>query len=787
MKITTRRIVCAAFVLLVAESTARSQPFANFESPQAHPIAISKNSERLYAVNTPGYSLWVYSLKNPASPKVTMRVPVGIEPVSLAEHTANEIWVVSHVSDSISVVDLSIGAVVETIQVGDRPGDIVFAGNPRRGFVTSMTGRNVAVIDPRTRRVVGTIPIPGNDPRTLLASADGKTVWVAIGRSGNRTTVVPHTIAPPPPKPTSDQLPAAPPQGIIVSSEDPKWKRRLQVDLADDDVFEIDAAELKVRQSYKGAGTILFNLAQKPGTEELWVANTNARNRVRFEPRLKGHIIDSRVTRITAGANPDVSVSDLNPDLDYQKLPNPVALATALSQPTDVAFDRTGNRAYVAAFGTDRIGVLDGSGRVVARIDVDGDAGADSGPRTKRGPRALAVHPTRDLIYVLNRLSNSVSIVDTVQQKVLRELSMFDPTPKTIRQGRGFLFDAKLSGNGSASCASCHVDADRDGLAWDLGDPGGKLFGTSTSSIHPMKGPLLTQTLRGLAGERIFHWRADRPGLRFFNGTIETLLGGRPLNDDDMDLFVEYLQSVRFAANPHRPLDDTLPAGPEAASAKDGERIFLTRRDIGREGTNTFRCVDCHTRASGSGGFGFTGLIGQPTKAAQLRGLNERTVRVPGTKDRISGFGFGADGSKEDLIAFLAKSHRFGELSIREKESLQRFLLAFPTETAPIVGFTRTVRGANAASKRVRADLQLVMAQAEIGNCQLLVQGFVGNRRVSFTYEPAKKVFVPNRRPAAAREFAKLMESLKDPQSVLSFYGVPPGMQERLMLEPGNN
>ncbi|MEE3219227.1 MAG: hypothetical protein VX257_03140, partial [Planctomycetota bacterium] len=308
-----------------------------------------------------------------------------------------------------------------------------------------------------------------------------------------------------------------------------------------------------------------------------------------------------------------------------------------------------------------------------------------------------------------------------------------------------------------------------------------------TSSIHPMKGPLLTQTLRGLAGERIFHWRADRPGLRFFNGTIETLLGGRPLNDDDMDLFVEYLQSVRFAANPQRLPDDTLPAGPEAANAKDGERIFLTRRDTGREGTNTFRCVDCHTRASGSGGFGFTGLIGQPTKAAQLRGLNERTVRVPGTKDRISGFGFGADGSKEDLIAFLAKSHRFGELSTREKESLQRFLLAFPTETAPVVGFTRTVRGANAASKRVRADLLLLMAQAEIGNCQLLVQGFVGDRRAGFTYEPAKKVFVPNRRPAAAREFANLMESLKDPQSVLSFYGVPPGMQERLILEPGNN
>ena len=101
-------------------------------------------------------------------------------------------------------------------------------------------------------------------------------------------------------------------------------------------------------------------------------------------------------------------------------------------------------------------------------------------------------------------------------------------------------------------------------------------------------------------------------------------------------------------------LDDTLPTVPKGGSAKDGERIFLTRINIGREGTNTFRCADCHTKASGSGSFGFTGLIGQPTKAAQLRGLNERTVRIGETDERVSGFGFGADGSKRDLIASLS-------------------------------------------------------------------------------------------------------------------------------------
>ena len=66
------------------------------------------------------------------------------------------------------------------------------------------------------------------------------------------------------------------------------------------------------------------------------------------------------------------------------------------------------------------------------------------------------------------------------------------------------------SGNGTISCASCHVDADVDGLAWDFGNPGGDLdtvFGMNLTAwdmalqprtVHPMKGPMLTQTLRAL-------------------------------------------------------------------------------------------------------------------------------------------------------------------------------------------------------------------------------------------------------------------------------------------------
>jgi cytochrome c len=101
-------------------------------------------------------------------------------------------------------------------------------------------------------------------------------------------------------------------------------------------------------------------------------------------------------------------------------------------------------------------------------------------------------------------------------------------------------------------------------------------------------------------------------------------MGGEQLADDDLAVFVDYLQSIHFGPNPRRNPDDSLSANPTGMSARDGERIFKTRLDIGREGRNTFRCVDCHMRPNGAGTTGFTGLIGQPTKVAQLRGLNER-------------------------------------------------------------------------------------------------------------------------------------------------------------------
>ena len=493
-----------AVALLLLPLAAQQQK--HFEAPQTHPIARTPDGLRLVAAHTPNHQLAVYSLRDADRPVLIDTIRVGLEPVSARPRTDDEVWVVNWLSDTVSIVSLKERRVVGTLDVGDEPGDVAFAGN--LAFVTASTDRRVEVFDVTTRRKVRDIAVFGDEPRYLTTSNDGRTVFVVVLRSGNDTTIVPDSIAPPQPPPTKQSLPQPPRVGLLVKSDDPTWKSRLNVDLPDHDVIEIDVATQSVRRSHRAVGTINFAAAQRPGQNELWIANTEARNLVRYEPALRGHFIDSRVTRIDLGAQGTVTPFDLNPQIDYRTLPNPAALATALSQPTGLEFSPDGRQLYVAAFGTDRIGVVDPTtGAVMARIAVGPVRGTQVDSRNMRGPRGMVHHSTQARLYVLNRLGNTISVVDTQAQRELREVPLpFDPMAQALREGRGFLYDAKLSGNGTASCAACHIDGDHDGLAWDLGDPGGDMvrvrtqFGR-TENLHPMKGPDGHAVSTGLVSE----------------------------------------------------------------------------------------------------------------------------------------------------------------------------------------------------------------------------------------------------------------------------------------------
>src|SRR5690606_34932603 len=121
---------------------------------------------------------------------------------------------------------------------------------------------------------------------------------------------------------------------------------------------------------------------------------------------------------------------------------------------------------------------------------------------------------------------------------------------------------------------------------------------TKSFTIHPMKGPMTTQTLGGLFGLEPFHWRGDRAGLIEFNGTFQSLMGGSPLAATDMHDFAQFLQSIVLPPNPNQNLDRSYPSEPAGESARDGSVYFRTTPFGGSTEEKT--CIECHSTPSGA-------------------------------------------------------------------------------------------------------------------------------------------------------------------------------------------
>ncbi len=784
-----RSAFTAAFLLLlltglslryaVAPVQGQSGPvFTNFEGSQTSPIRLSPDGTRLFAVNTANASLSVFDVTTPSSPTLIREIPVGIEPVSVNARTNDEAWVVNQVSDSVSIVSVSRGIVVATLAVPDEPMDVVFAG-ANQAYISVAGSNAVAVYNATTRDPIRTLPLFGTSPRALAVSPDGTLVYAAFALSGNKTTLVPEGEAPPPPPPTNPSLPPAPQVAKIVAADDPAWSSIITYQMPDYDVAVIATGALpRVAGYYSGVGTINLGLGVNPVSGDIFVANSDARNLVQFEPNLRGHFVDNRITRI-AKATAQVTPFDLNPGINYATLPNPAARATALAQPTAVTFDPGGEFMYVAAFGTDRVARVDVNGNVLSFVEVGPPSGSGSNidPRTKRGPRGLALNAAGHTLYALNRISNTISVIDTVNQSVSRELWVgTDPTPLALRVGRGFLYDAKLSGNGTGSCASCHIDGDMDLIAWDLGNPGGDMVSFDQGSLHfefhPMKGPMTTQTLKGLSKTSPFHWRGDKPTFVDFNPAFDGLLGGSQLSSGDMLAFTGFVNTIVYPPNPNLNLDRSMPATIRNGNPANGQVIFNTVAET-RPGPVT--CEACHKTDPGPGTNRIiidSPLAPQPLKTPHLRNAYRKIGFNRFFPTSIDGFGMDHDGHVSTFLDFMSAAI-FAGYSGAQKTDLSAYMMAFDTGTAPAVGHAFTLSPATAANAQLQTDWTTLQQQSRLRNNDVTVRGTINGVIRAFTYRPFNDDYSLDAIPSVTLTRAQL-QSFVEHGDTLTVMGVPP-------------
>src|SRR3989304_1971349 len=99
-----------------------SDGFTNFETECVRPLALSRDGHYLYAINTADDRLEIFATRGKSLRSVG-ETTVGLRPVALALR-GNRAWVVNHLSDSISVVDIENPTrprVIQTLATGDEP------------------------------------------------------------------------------------------------------------------------------------------------------------------------------------------------------------------------------------------------------------------------------------------------------------------------------------------------------------------------------------------------------------------------------------------------------------------------------------------------------------------------------------------------------------------------------------------------------------------------------------------------------------------------------------------
>jgi len=348
-----------------------------------------------------------------------------------------------------------------------------------------------------------------------------------------------------------------------------------------------------------------------------------------------------------------------------------------------------------------------------------------------------------------------------------------------------------------------------------------------------MKGPMTTQSLRGMANHGPMHWRGDRTGgndtpsaqpdsgtfdevagFKKFLGAFPNLLGrNTPINDSDMDKFAAFILQVTYPPNPIRMLSNHLT--PDQQAGRDF--FFNNVSDASVKGT----CESCHrldphaNEGPGVTAPGFFGTDGRYTfdggtegfKTPHLRNEYQKVGMFgmpdnptnPGSDaflgDQVRGFGFNHDGSIPTVFRFNSftspAGFQQGPLTPggfppgpegeKQKSQVEDYLLAFDSNLAPIVGQQTTLTGDNGAAVGARIDLLIDRARA--GECDLVVKGGNNHGEKGYLYDVASALFFGNRKSDAPISDASLRQRAAQKDGELTYTCTPPGSGVRLGID----
>ncbi len=516
-------------------------PWAKERPRHAAPadLAVSPDGQRIYIALD---ELDEIVEAETVSRRILRRAKIAGGPMGLALDPGGErLYVACRHGDRVAALETKDLKEVESVEVGLAPVALAFAQTKVGGrlVVANSGSDDISVLATSPLKELAR-PAAGREPFAVTVTADGARAFVA-----NRLAVTAR-------------------QSIVPASEltvvDPAKARVIARQ-------RLDSAHLS-----EGVCTVLARG---------WTLTpiVKVRNLVPITQVANGWVMSSGMA--IADAHGTVTQIPLDEANDYY------------ADPSGIAVDAAGQRAYLASGGGDVVSVIDleklahwiEHADEAARREAIEDLSLSpefvvARIPTGRNPRHVVLSPDGRTLFVAERLDDAVLVIDTTSLRPLGRIQLGDGGhDDPIRRGERVFTRASNTFQRQFSCRSCHPDGHVDGLSYDFDGDG---LGDNL---------LDNRTLLAVANTGPFKWNGKNPSLAVQCGPrfARVLMRTDPFAPEDLKDLVAFIGSLP----PPRTLHDQ--AAPLTRAQERGRQIFFaTTTPGGKDIPRERHCHTCH-------------------------------------------------------------------------------------------------------------------------------------------------------------------------------------------------
>ncbi len=506
-----------------------------------------------------------------------------LTPVELKfSHDGTKLYVVCEDDDSLLAVDVATRRVVAKVKVGHKPKDIAVSPDGRTLYVSNEWDDTVSEIDAASftlRRTFAT----GWGPLGVTTDRTGKVLYVA-NSIGNDVSLLDLTSGAEIKRLTSWRSP----HNLTLSRDG----RRVYVanllgqpgspnEPPVSELMVIDTAKQRVADRIEIPGVLeLRHIAEAPGPKGgyLLVPFMRPKNLNPLVQVAQGWILTHGMAVVRFGERPGT-------------MPTKSSVTQILLDDVDqyfagtngVAFTPDGRLALVTSSEADTVSAIDTAKleRRLRQVPAEELANRLDSAReivarrleTGANPTGIAVSPDGRFAYVVNRLSDSLTVVDIPRLQVRGTIDLGGPKQLTqLRRGEQMFHAARFCFQGQFACSTCHPDNHIDGVAWNLETP------------QLGRDRVANRTLRGIAETAPFKWNGHNPDLETQCGPriAKFLFHSEGFNSMQLADLVAFIKSIPLLPNRH------LAANGELTPAQERGRAIFFKKS----------CDTCHPPAT---------------------------------------------------------------------------------------------------------------------------------------------------------------------------------------------